>query len=581
MRSISLLFLLLFFMSTGVCAANLAIDVRSPDASLQQIVTDALTPLLLSPVDERLNRQRLGSFQRQLPRLVREIVEPYGYFYSQVTTRLEQPAADRFRIVIELEPGPPLLITSINVDISGAGSEQPDLLRALHLFPLQIGDVLRQDLYEQGKADLRQKAISLGYLDADFTTHAILVHLGDRQADIDLHFDTRERYYFGDTRYIDRGGYPERYLQRFLSYRRGDIFSYSLLGKTQVNLIDADLFRSVAVRALPHLGENGQVPVEIELSPAPRHRLRPGIGYGTDTGGRLSLEYRHLNLWDAAHELSGKLLFAQWRQQVESTYTIPDRRRLDSMTLLTAGTEREDVDTYYRQEVFSEIEYRRSLGKGYWGSLFLRATSEKSRIADDNRRTRLLLQGIRLGWQQIDHPLTPERGARVQIELQGADENVFSDTSLLQLTAAAALLVPLPERFSLFFRFRGGTTWHRHSFNSLPVSLRYFAGGDRSVRGYKYNSLGPVNEDGEVVGGKHLLVGSVELEKRFLKRWGAAIFYDAGNAFDSFDNYRLKQGAGIGLRYFTQIGAIRLDLARQLGDRKNRLRLHLSVGLGW
>ena len=580
MRSISLLFLL-FFISTGVCAANLVIDVRSPDASLQQIVTDALTSPLLSPVDERLNRQRLGSFQRQLPRLVLEIIEPYGYFYGQVTTRLEQSAADSFRIIIDLEPGPPLLITSMNVDISGEGSEHPELLRELHQFPLNIHDVLRQDLYEEGKTGLRQKAVSLGYLDADFTTHTIHVHLEDRQAEINLHFDTKERYHFGDTRYVDRGGYPERYLRRFLSYRRGDVFSYSLLGKTQVNLNDADLFRSVSVRALPHLVENGQVPVEIELSPMPRHRLRPGIGYGTDTGARLSLEYRHLNLWDSAHEFSGKLLFAQWRQQMETTYTIPDRRRLDSLTLLTAGTEREDVDTYYRREVFSEIEYRRSFKKGYRGSLFLRATSERSRIADVDRRTQLLLQGIRFGWQQIDHPLTPERGARVQIELQGADERFLSDTSLLQLTADAALLVPLPERFSLFFRFRGGTTWHRHSFNSLPVSLRYFAGGDRSVRGYKYNSLGPVNEDDEVVGGKHLLVGSLELEKRFLKSWGAAIFYDAGNAFDSFENYQLKQGAGIGLRYFTPIGAIRLDLARPLGERKNRVRLHLSVGLAW
>ncbi len=582
MRSILLLlFLLLIFKPTAVFSATLEMEVRSPDSSLQQIVTDALTLPILSPDDERLNRQRLGSFQRQLPRLVREIIEPYGYFYSHVTARLEQPAADLFRMIIDLEPGTPLLITSMNVDISGAGSEHPDLLREAHQFPLQLNDILRQDLYEQGKGNLRQKAVSLGYIDADFITHTILVHLGDSQAEIHLHLDTKERYHFGDTRYIESGGYPERFLRRFLSYRRGDIFSYSLLGRTQVNFIDADLFRSVSVRALPHLAENGQVPVEVELSPLPRHRLRPGIGYGTDTGGRLTLEYRHLNLWDAAHELSGKVLFAQWRQQVETTYTIPDRRRIDSLTLLTIGTEREDVDTYYRREVFSEIEYRRSFGRGYRGSLFVRATSERSRIADDDRRTQLLLQGIRLGWQQIDHPLTPERGARVQIELQGADENFFSDTSLLQLTADTSFLVPLPERFSVFFRFRGGTTWHRHSFNNLPVSLRYFAGGDRSVRGYKYNSLGPVNEDGDVVGGKHLLVGSVELERRFLRQWGAAIFYDAGNAFDSFENYRLKQGAGIGLRYFTQIGAVRLDLARQLGQRNNRVRLHLSVGLGW
>lgn len=578
--AICFLFLFIVFTSSAY-AARLDVDVRSSEPALEQIIKDALTAPMLSVTDDRLNHQRLGSYQRQLPRLVKGIIEPYGFFYSAVTTRLEQPATAHFRLIIDVDAGVPLLITGRRLTMSGAGSNHPDLLRLINQFPLRTDDVLRQDLYEEGKAGLRQEAAVLGYLDATFSVHRIEVHLKERRAEIDLQFETGEQYHFGVTHLVDRGGYPERFIQRFISYQQGDVFSYSLLGKTQVNLIDADLFRTVSVRALPQQGETYQVPVEIELSPVPRHRLRPGVGYGTDTGGRVSLDYRHLNLWGAAHELVGKVLVAEWRQQLEATYMIPDRRRLDSLTLLTVGTEREDVDTYYRREVFGEAEYRRSFGRGYSGSLFIRTTSERSRIADDDKRTQLLLQGIRFGWQQMDQPLTPERGSKIQLELQGADENWFSDTSLLQLSIDGATLIPLPQRFSVFIRLRGGTTWHRHQFNTLPVSLRYFAGGDRSVRGYKYHSLGPVNDDGDVVGGKHLLVGSVELERRFLQRWGVATFYDVGNAFDSFSDYRLEQGTGVGLRYFTQIGAIRLDLARQLGENDNRYRLHFSLGLAW
>ncbi len=576
------LFLFFFIITPSIAyATRLDVDVRSSESFLQQIVKDALTTPILSDGDERLNRQRLGSYQRQLPRLVKSIIQPYGYFYSTVSTRLEQPSSDHFRIIIEVDAGEPLLITTFHFELSGAGSNHPELQRLVNQFPLQINDVLRQDLYEQGKAVLRQKAAALGYLDATFDVHMIEVHLQERRAEIDLQFTTGEQYHFGATHYVDRAGYPERFLKRFVSYRQGDVFSYSLMGKTQVNLIDADLFRSVSVQSMTQETENHQVPVEIELLPLPRHRLRPGIGYGTDTGGRISFDYRHLNLWGAAHELVGKLLIAQWRQQFETTYIIPDRRRLDSLTLLTVGSEQEDVDTYYRREFFGEAEYRRSFGRGYRGSLFVRATSERSRVADSDRRTQLLLQGLRLSWQQLDHPTTPQRGSKIQLELQGADENWFSDTSLLQLAVDAATLIPLPQRFSVFLRLRGGTTWHRHEFNTLPVSLRYFAGGDRSVRGFKYNSLGPLNDEGEVVGGKHLLVGSIELEKRFLQKWGIATFYDVGNAFDSFNDYELKQGAGAGLRYFTQIGAIRLDLARQLGEKDNGYRLHFSLGLAW
>lgn len=581
MRLVSLFLLLFIASSPTAYAARLDFDVRSSEPSLRPIIRDALATPMLSAEDDRLNRQRLRSYQRQLPRLVKEIIEPYGFFYSTVTTRLEQPATAHFRIIIDVEAGAPLLISKLHLNISGAGADHPNLLRLLHEFPLQENDVLRQDLYEQGKGALRQEAAVLGYLDATFSVQRIEVHLQERRGEIDLRFLTGEQYHFGTTHYVDRGGYPERFLTRFVSFKQGDVFSYSQLGKTQVNFIDADLFRSVSVRAMPQYEENYQVPVEVEVLPLPRHRLRPGIGYGTDTGGRLSLDYRHLNLWGAAHELGGKALLAQWRQQLETTYIIPDRRRLDSLTLLTVGTEREDVDTYYRREVFGEAEYRRSFGRGYKGSLFVRTTSERSRIADNDKRTQLLLQGVRFGWQRMDHPLTPERGSKIQFEVQGADENWLSDTSLLQLSVDAASLLPLPQRFSVFIRLRGGTTWHRHAFNTLPVSLRYFAGGDRSIRGFKYHSLGPVNDEGDVVGGKHLLVGSVELERRFLQHWGAAIFYDAGNAFDSFTGYRLKQGAGVGLRYFTQIGAIRLDLARQLGEKDNRYRLHFSLGLAW
>ena len=115
----------------------------------------------------------------------------------------------------------------------------------------------------------------------------------------------------------------------------------------------------------------------------------------------------------------------------------------------------------------------------------------------------------------------------------------------------------------------------------LPASLRFFAGGDRSVRGYAYQSLGPKDENGQVIGGKHLLVANLEIEKKVTAKWGGAIFYDIGNAFDSLSEYELEQGAGIGIRRYTTIGPIRVDLARQIGNRSPRWRIHLSMGFGW
>lgn len=580
MRIFLLLILLVWVSPLHLFAASLTLDVRGVEPDLRQAIELSLVLPDPVPGEDRLNRQRLSSWQRRLPELIRETLEPYGYFYSSVQSRLEEPADDEFRLVIEVDAGEPLLLTAVQVELTGDGHEQGELQQLVENFPLTVGDVLRQDRYEQGKGTLRQGALGLGYLDADFARHQIRVHLAERIAEINLLLDTGRRYSFGVTEFV-ADNYPQRYLQRFISYQQGEPFSYSLLGKTQINLIDADLFRDIRVEARPDAAVDGEVPILIEATPMPRHRLRPGIGYGTDTGARVTLEYRLLNITGRAHELQGKLMLAQWHQTLESTYMIPHQGHADSMTLVRLGVDREDIDSFYRREIFAEAQYRREFGSGYSGSLFVRLMSEQSRIADINNTAQLVLPGVRFGRQRLDHPLNPTRGYKAQVELVGSDDHLLSDTSLFQISTNFSGVQPLAERLSLIYRFRGGTTWHEDAFSDVPVSLRYFAGGDRSVRGYKYNSLGPENTDGKIVGGKHLLEMSLELERKLLEKWGAAIFYDAGNAFDNLNDYEIKQGAGIGVRYYTQIGAIRLDLARQIGEQNNRMRLHLSVGGGW
>jgi translocation and assembly module TamA len=123
-----------------------------------------------------------------------------------------------------------------------------------------------------------------------------------------------------------------------------------------------------------------------------------------------------------------------------------------------------------------------------------------------------------------------------------------------------------------------GFTFQGDAFEQMPASLRFFAGGDRSVRGYSYQSLGPKDSSGQVIGGKNILVGSVELDRAIFTDWGVAAFFDAGNAFDRLTDFTLYKGAGIGVRYYTKIGGIRLDLARQVGVSHPGYRVHLTVG---
>jgi translocation and assembly module TamA len=172
--------------------------------------------------------------------------------------------------------------------------------------------------------------------------------------------------------------------------------------------------------------------------------------------------------------------------------------------------------------------------------------------------------------------INTEKGVRLSGSVKGADNTLFSSTSFIQFRLSGkAILTPM-ENWRILGRGTIGAT-SMESIDELPPSLRFYAGGDQSVRGYGYKELGPVDPSGVVVGGRYLLEGSIELERRLTSMWSVAAFYDVGNAFDDIDA-DLKHGAGVGVRLVLPFGRIRMDVASALSEDGYPLRVHLTVG---
>lgn len=167
-------------------------------------------------------------------------------------------------------------------------------------------------------------------------------------------------------------------------------------------------------------------------------------------------------------------------------------------------------------------------------------------------------------------------GHRLSFQLLGASDRLLSDTNVVQATLSAKRVHSLSPKIRLIGRGEAGVTVVDH-FDKLPATLRYFAGGDASVRGYAYQSLGPKDQDNAVVGGPYLLTGSVEIDYRLGEKWGIAAFADSGSAFEN-RHINLHNGVGIGARWFSPIGPIRLDIAAPLDKDKDGLRVHFSLG---
>jgi len=230
--------------------------------------------------------------------------------------------------------------------------------------------------------------------------------------------------------------------------------------------------------------------------------------------------------------------------------------------------------------MMAEFERVRTLGRVPVGSLFLQVLRERSEVGEQKTNTFSVLPGARLSGVDFDNMIRPTKGYRYSTELKGTHQAMGSSTGLIQFTGDGGLILPLPARLSLITRAMVGVTAQNEPDSDLPIALRYFAGGDKSVRGYAYKSLGPEDSEGEVVGGKNILTGSIELERAIGNDWGVAAFYDTGNAFNDFTNMQLVQGVGMGVRYYSPIGPIKLDVARQIGVRSPDFRIHLSIGFG-
>lgn len=528
--------------------------------------------------EAKVNVSWLEYYKSRVNEKVKTALEPFGYYDPQITVDLESADKKYFRLIVHVEPGEPVHVEEVNIDLRGSGAGEEKLQNIAREFPLHKGDVLLHQKYEEGKGALKAGALDLGYLNAKFEEKKIFVREKERTAKIELSLDTGHRYYFGIIDFKGATTYPEKFLRRYIAYKEGDVFSYRKIAETQLNLVNSDRFKEVIISPEKEKAEDRRVPVVVHLMEAPPKHLRIGIGYGTDTGARFSLRYSDLNVLKKGNEIHSEFNISQRIQGLGAGYVIPSSRDMNSFSSIRFDLKREDVKTYKTKLLSLELDRARSFGQGRIRTTYIKALEEESTIASESPKTFLVLPGIRFSQRQYDNLIRPTHGFQYNLELRGTHEYLGSDLAFLQCLAGGNILISLPWRLSLLSRVQTGWTLEDKSLRELPASLRFFAGGDKSVRGYDYQSLGPVNSKGEVTGGKHLFLGSVEVEKSLFSDWGIATFYDAGNAFNSLSDVKLFQSAGIGVRYYTKIGPIRLDIARQLGVNNPGFKIHLGFG---
>ncbi|MCW8918885.1 MAG: autotransporter assembly complex protein TamA [Gammaproteobacteria bacterium] len=534
--------------------------------------------LLLSIEQQRnspdLSPARLRRLHDKAPGEIALALQPYGFYRARIDAQLHQEADGSWVARYGVEPGTPLPLRQVEVVLQGEALEDEAFGALLKENPLRSGQPLNHPLYERYKRELLRLAEERGYFDAAFSKQTIRIALQPYHADITLQFDSGRRYRFGAVTFSGAVALGQPLLQRYLPFASGEPYSAAQLQTLQQTLSQSDYFDHVEVRVEREQKSDGMVPISVALTMRPRSKYRLGLGYGTDTGPRTSagLERRYTNR--RGHRFATELMLAQFKQSAAANYAIPLENPVSDRIVLRSEYRLDQTGDLDSRAVLVGADVER--GSGRWRRSYgLNYQLEDFEIGLQSGTSRLLMPS--LSWMYVESAplLYLIHGSRTTIELRGAAEGAGSDTSFFQARLLGKYIVPL--RLGRFlFRGEAGAI-NTREFEQLPPSIRFFAGGDYSVRGYAYKSLGPADSAGNIVGGRYLLVGSAEYEIGLGEKWSGALFVDAGDAFDEGDTL-LARGVGFGLRRKLPIGWLRVDLARAISLDGQPWRLHLTIG---
>jgi translocation and assembly module TamA len=515
---------------------------------------------------------------------IRAALQPRGYYRAQVTAELasgEEGYVARYRV----EPGPALPIGVLDLQVSGDGLNDPAIATLLRDFPLRQGEVLDHERYEAAKARLTRLGADRGYLDAALTRHEVQVDLVAYTATVTLHYQTGARYRFGAVQFEPGHGLDPELLARYVPFASGEPYDAEQLVELRRGLVDSDYFQQIEVTPRRDLASDNVVPIVVKLVQRPPNKYTVGLGYGTDTGVRGQVGWQRRQINEAGHRLATDLSASQVRSDVTARYLVPVRDpRTDQLAYSIGGTA-EYPDTSDSRRITAGISYTHAGGlwrltegriAGWRSTYGLSFENERWETGADSGRTRLVIPNASWLYLDTDNRLVTTRGWRAQLDVRGSNTALASDVTFSQVRAETRVIHPLGKRGRVVARLEAGGTWI-DDFSTLPSSLRFYAGGDQSVRGYAYNSLGPTDANGEVIGGPYLLVGSVEYQHRILEKWSLATFFDSGNAVESSDGPYFN-GAGVGLHWKSPVGLIRLDVAWALTPEDHPWRVHVIIG---
>jgi len=559
---------LLLVSATELAAAELDVRIEPGNRTLRENIENHIGDLGDRDERELLRYSRIAREQAQ------KAFQALGYYNAAIDS--EVIAGESPRLSLRVKPGPPVRLRTVRVRVEGPAAELKSFQNPQGA--LEPGTTLNHGRYEEVKQRIANQASRFGFFEGRFTRQRLAIDPRENFADIELVFESGPRYHLGEVSFEGDAPFDADLLERMVPFEPGTPYDSEWVAELSQALQSSGYFEGVRVDANPANASEQRIPVSVLLTTREPRTLGLGLGFSTDVGPRIRLDWTRHWVNPQGHSYGAEAELSAPRQNVGLWYDVPLDPPLTDKLRYAGGYQYEELgdnDSLSRLLTVGP-EWHRRLDNGWKRVWSLKWQHEEYRLGDDSGVSTLLMPGIAYSLLRSDNRIDPNRGYRLEFELAGAKQGLMSDADLIHANAMLKGLGTLFERH----RFLGSVQLGANitdEYTQVPPSLRYFAGGDQSVRGYDYQSLSPTNSDGDRIGGRYQFAVSAEYQYSLTEKWRVATFVDQGNAFNSADFPSLKSSVGVGVRWVSPVGPIRLDLAHPL-DGDGGVRLHFSMG---
>jgi translocation and assembly module TamA len=613
-----------------LCAVNVAAD------ELQYVVKGVEDPLktnVLSHMDQfqmgrdaRLGEKDFTEVIANAERRARAALRPFGYYRPDIKGHLQRRSEDALRLTLNINPGPPVIITAVDVKVVGEGANREEFRKWRDSWPLGPGSVLRQLLWEERKVQAIESAEALGFRGVKFSEHVIELDLDNNSAVLRLTLDTGPQYVFGD---IDFGEHLLKpgILESIPRFRKGEPYRSRLLDRLRIDLWKTGYFSNVDVKELDQpAGSPPQVNLKVELETDHRNLYQGSVGTGTDTGLRLQAQWSRIPISRNGDRLDVGLGWQNADEEfsAHTNYRLPRLTRQRQYWVAEFLAKVENMDLEIKR--FPEDEDYIKIGNGDvtdFNFLFGRLKVRNLKRGDRQMFETVYVQFLNSGQKFDLLYLPPELESDYERLINNTDNN-FSlgyKADLVDVWGKGFDTEGRRDRAWIFHSnraigskqeftqayygtrqiFRKGESWKflvrgevgytdarvddlsidfgiggepvNVSVTELPNFYRFKAGGSESVRGYGFETLS--NND---IGSNHIITASIEVERKVFQKWSAAAFFDIGNAFNDWNDPDLRKGVGFGIRWYSIAGPVSLDYARALDVTGKPWRIHFTIG---